>query len=307
MEDDCDDCCESKTCGALLSTLTWVILLFCSGTICFCLELDPYVVAVYLALVSLACVSHVLAMLSDPGFVAQGGGRRIWEEKSSELFRSTQVKLVEKNKELEFPLSEEEILARSKKVVAHLQRKVRYCKVCLEFKPKGAHHCRVCGRCVHRMDHHCPWVNTCVGRDNLRYFLQFLFYIMLSSLMSMALLGYRSWVVVNQRSHGRMKQQGNHLVAQLVCCVLSGVLCVIFFIFSIAMLNEQYEAITTDTPQIDALQNEESETKYGICQGLKKQVCFDKSPCSHVWWLPLPYKPQQVAPSSEERDHGKVD
>ena len=49
------------------------------------------------------------------------------------------------------------------------------------WKPERAHHCRECGFCIHKMDHHCPWVNNCVGYRNMKYFLQFVLYIMLSS------------------------------------------------------------------------------------------------------------------------------
>lgn len=53
------------------------------------------------------------------------------------------------------------------------------CKQCNYIKPIRAHHCSVCNRCVFLMDHHCPWVNNCLGLENLRYFLLFIFYLMI--------------------------------------------------------------------------------------------------------------------------------
>ena len=63
---------------------------------------------------------------------------------------------------------------------------MKNCEKCEDgetWKPARAHHCSECGFCVFKMDHHCPWINNCVGQKNMKYFLQFVFYIMLASAM----------------------------------------------------------------------------------------------------------------------------
>ena len=49
---------------------------------------------------------------------------------------------------------------------------------CKVVKPARTHHCASCNRCVFMMDHHCPWVNNCLGMENYRYFLLFIFYLL---------------------------------------------------------------------------------------------------------------------------------
>eukprot|EP01025_Chloroclados_australasicus_P027554 TRINITY_DN2730_c1_g1_i2.p1 TRINITY_DN2730_c1_g1~~TRINITY_DN2730_c1_g1_i2.p1 ORF type:complete len:315 (-),score=32.17 TRINITY_DN2730_c1_g1_i2:5-859(-) len=64
----------------------------------------------------------------------------------------------------------------------------KYCARCQDAKPPTAHHCRICGKCVVDMDHHCPFINNCVGRTNLRPFILFLVYVILSILYATPLL-----------------------------------------------------------------------------------------------------------------------
>lgn len=57
----------------------------------------------------------------------------------------------------------------------------RLCKKCNYIKPPRCHHCSVCNQCVMRMDHHCPWLSNCIGLRNYRFFVAFLFYVVLGT------------------------------------------------------------------------------------------------------------------------------
>ena len=63
----------------------------------------------------------------------------------------------------------------------------RYCQVCQRYKPPRAHHCKVCKSCVLRRDHHCYLIGTCIGHYNQRYFVAFLFYCVVASLLGLLL------------------------------------------------------------------------------------------------------------------------
>jgi palmitoyltransferase len=69
------------------------------------------------------------------------------------------------------------------------QCKSTFCKKCKRARPARAHHCSGCDRCILRMDHHCPWVGNCVGFHNLKYFVQFLVYSLVSCIIMACLSG----------------------------------------------------------------------------------------------------------------------
>lgn len=51
------------------------------------------------------------------------------------------------------------------------------------YKPDRTHHCSICACCTLKMDHHCLWIGNCVGFYNHKYFMLFLFYAVLVSLV----------------------------------------------------------------------------------------------------------------------------
>jgi palmitoyltransferase len=56
---------------------------------------------------------------------------------------------------------------------------VSTCSECEAVKPVRTRHCSVCNRCVFQADHHSPWINNCVGLENQRFYLLFIFYLLL--------------------------------------------------------------------------------------------------------------------------------
>ncbi|ELP94744.1 zinc finger protein DHHC domain containing protein, putative [Entamoeba invadens IP1] len=65
------------------------------------------------------------------------------------------------------------------------QQGFRKCKRCHHNKPERTHHCSQCKACVLKMDHHCPWLGTCVGYRNHKFFVLFLVYAFITSLIVM--------------------------------------------------------------------------------------------------------------------------
>ena len=60
---------------------------------------------------------------------------------------------------------------------------IRYCYICMMFKPDRTHHCQICNKCILKIDHHCSLIGCCIGYFNYKFYLNLLLYIILSSFL----------------------------------------------------------------------------------------------------------------------------
>jgi len=122
---------------------------------------------------------------------------------------------------------------------------MKNCEKCIgkeTWKPMRAHHCSECGFCVFKMDHHCPWINNCVGQRNMKYFLQFVFYIMLSSAMLCILCVLSFYNLLTSKNTKFHMNHGNYPYA-FICSILAFVEGLLFAYFTFDLLSEQITSI----------------------------------------------------------------
>lgn len=100
------------------------------------------------------------------------------------------------------------------------------------------------------MDHHCPWINNCVGEANQKYFILFLFYTGLASLYSIILTAV-SWTM---ECNGCTKDYEKR--TRLIYTVILMIEGVLFGLFVLAMLCDQYSAITGDLTAVEHVQRQ---------------------------------------------------
>jgi len=124
--------------------------------------------------------------------------------------------------------------------------KFERCKRCFVVRPPQAHHCSKCQSCIMKMDHHCPWINNCVGIFNQKYFILFCYYCLIGCSHATYLTSY--YIVY---LHSKQFLDSALFITIYVIQVL---MALIFIIFNIFMLKDQWSAVFDDVTLLDRKQ-----------------------------------------------------
>jgi len=212
-------------------------------------------------LAELAKISHWRAMTTDPGSVPKEaipvGGPNHWTA--------------------EWELSHETSESWNYGGGADVRPLRKVCRRCMGYKPPRAHHCSQCKRCIIKMDHHCPWINNCVGLNNHKFFLLFLLYVNLLCIYTLPLGIYYLFEHCTKESGCETKKIPVLLTMGLL------VFATLFAMFTLCMMCDQYDAITSGTTQIDRLKGEVHESQDQV-----NEVCGGRNArCRFVWLIPI--------------------
>ena len=274
---------NTECCGVFCAGVTWALIVYAQYAVSVHVILPWLSISVWgivhLVLFNtcavLGIVSHVRAMTTDPGAVPPGA----------------------------VPLDAHGPGAKARHMV---------CRKCDSYKPPRAHHCSICGRCVIKMDHHCPWVNNCVAIGNHKFFILFVFYVLAISVYALALIGGRFYFCGGLLGGGgrRSRLRGAAKLHKVVAsheagtgsCAMyhasaGGTLAVVgvvveailFGLFTMCMLCDQWTTVLTAQSAIDRFKGEGKElAKRSACVNLTE--VFGGLPQFHFHWL-LPTKP----------------
>ncbi|CAN8248198.1 unnamed protein product [Cochlearia groenlandica] len=155
-----------------------------------------------------------------------------------------------------------------------------YCPKCRNVKPPRCHHCSVCQRCVLKMDHHCVWIVNCVGARNYKFFLLFLFYTFLETMLDVVVL-LPSFIKFFRQVVDHSSSPGN-----LASLVLAFVLNLAFVLSLLCFVVMHLSLLLSNTTSVEVHEkNGQVRWKYDLGKKKNFQQVFGKKKA--FWLIPL--------------------
>ena len=165
-------------------------------------------------------------------------------------------------------------------------KRTRYCLMCNVFKPLRCHHCSMCNRCVLNMDHHCPWINSCIGFYNRKFFIQMVFYLIVTIFSTLIANGYSVYDLIKNSINNkdfqlswRFAWMALYIIIYIIDLIM-GFILIQFFKFHIKLILENKTTIET----LDH-KGKEFQSKYDI--GVWNNWYQVMGITKWLWFIPL--------------------
>ena len=129
--------------------------------------------------------------------------------------------------------SQKNLYRKCKKFRNQLGFDIKQCRQCHIIKVCGTMHCAVCHKCVYMQDHHCIWFNKCIGQFNLKYFINFAFYLFLGSLTSLTRMIY---YIVYKNYAKIITEYNKYFLIGIISCIIFDIM---YCGFSLKLLYDQ--------------------------------------------------------------------
>lgn len=131
-----------------------------------------------------------------------------------------------------------------------------YCETCNRIRTERAYHCKICRGCVLKRDHHCPWIGSCVGFHNFGYFIRFLMFGFICSIMSFSVFIH---------AFVRIFFFDNDIqMYAIVLCPIGFIFILISCILTAAMFSSSISSVLTNETMMERQLNQDYRTFYGI-------------------------------------------
>ena len=165
-------------------------------------------------------------------------------------------------------------------------KRTRYCLMCNVFKPLRCHHCSMCNRCVLNMDHHCPWINSCIGFYNRKFFIQMVFYLIVTIFSTLIANEYSVYDLIKNsiinkdfQLSWRFAWMALYIIIYIIDLIM-GFILIQFFKFHIKLILENKTTIET----LDH-KGKEFQSKYDI--GVWNNWYQVMGITKWLWFIPL--------------------